>query len=62
MEELIDGNLKLVFSVVQRFWGRGESPDDLFQIGRVGFIKLIDNFDTILNVKFSSYAVLMIYP
>ena len=59
-EEFINGNLKLVLSVVQRFGGRGESPDDLFQIGCVGLIKSIDNFDTTLNVQFSTYAVPMI--
>ena len=58
-EEFINGNLKLVLSVVQRFSGRGESPDDLFQIGCVGLIKSIDNFDTSLNVQFSTYAVPM---
>ena len=59
-EEFINGNLKLVLSVVQRFSGRGESPDDLFQIGCVGLIKSIDNFDSSLNVQFSTYAVPMI--
>ena len=59
-EEFINGNLKLVLSVVQRFSGRGENPDDLFQIGCVGLIKSIDNFDTTLNVQFSTYAVPMI--
>ena len=59
-EEFINGNLKLVLSVVQRFSGRGESPDDLFQIGCVGLIKSIDNFDISLNVQFSTYAVPMI--
>lgn len=59
-EEFINGNLKLVLSVIQRFGGRGESPDDLFQIGCVGLIKSIDNFDTTLNVQFSTYAVPMI--
>ena len=54
-EEFINGNLRLVLSVVQRFGGRGESPDDLFQIGCVGLIKAIDNFDPNLNVKFSTY-------
>ena len=58
-EEFINGNLKLVLSVVQRFSGRGD-PDDLFQIGCVGLIKSIDNFDTTLNVQFSTYAVPMI--
>ena len=59
-EEFIRGNLRLVLSVVQRFAGRGESPDDLFQIGCVGLIKSIDNFDITLNVQFSTYAVPMI--
>ena len=54
-EEFIKGNLRLVLSVVQRFGGRGESADDLFQIGCVGLIKAIDNFDSNLNVKFSTY-------
>ena len=54
-EKFINGNLRLVLSVVQRFGGRGESPDDLFQIGCVGLIKAIDNFDPNLNVKFSTY-------
>ena len=54
-EKFINGNLRLVLSVVQRFGGRGESPDDLFQIGCVGLIKAIDNFDSNLNVKFSTY-------
>lgn len=54
-EEFINGNLRLVLSVVQRFGGRGETPDDLFQIGCVGLIKAIDNFDPNLNVKFSTY-------
>lgn len=59
-EELIQGNLRLVLSVVQRFVGRGESADDLFQVGCVGLIKSIDHFDTTLNVRFSTYAVPMI--
>jgi len=59
-EEFIQGNLRLVLSVVQRFGGRGENPDDLFQIGCVGLIKAIDNFDISLNVQFSTYAVPMI--
>jgi len=54
-EEFIQGNLRLVLSVVQRFGGRGENPDDLFQIGCVGLIKAIDNFDPSLNVQFSTY-------
>ncbi len=59
-ERLIKGNLRLVLSVVKRFWGRGECPDDLFQIGCIGLIKAIDNFDISQNVKFSTYAVPMI--
>ena len=56
-EELINGNLRLVLSVVQRFSGRGENPDDLFQVGCIGLIKSIDNFDVSQNVRFSTYAV-----
>ena len=59
-ETLVEGNLKLVLSVVQRFSGRGENPDDLFQVGCIGLIKAIDNFDTRHEVKFSTYAVPMI--
>lgn len=59
-DALINGNLKLVLSVVQRFAGRGENPDDLFQVGCIGLIKSIDNFDPIHEVKFSTYAVPMI--
>lgn len=59
-DELINGNLRLVLSVVQRFSGRGENPDDLFQVGCIGLIKSIDNFDITQNVKFSTYAVPMI--
>jgi RNA polymerase sporulation-specific sigma factor len=59
-EEFINGNLRLVLSVIQRFGGRGESVDDLFQVGCVGLIKAIDNFDLTLNVQFSTYAVPMI--
>ncbi len=58
--ELINGNLRLVLSVIQRFNNRGEYVDDLFQIGCVGLIKAIDNFDLNQNVKFSTYAVPMI--
>lgn len=58
-EALINGNLKLVLSVIRRFSSRGENPDDLFQVGCVGLIKAIDNFDTTLDVKFSTYAVPM---
>ena len=59
-EDFIKGNLRLVLSVVQRFGGRGENPDDLFQIGCIGLIKSIDNFDLSQNVQFSTYAVPMI--
>lgn len=59
-EELINGNLRLVLSVIQRFTGRGENPDDLFQVGCIGLIKSIDNFDVTQNVRFSTYAVPMI--
>ncbi len=59
-DELINGNLRLVLSVVQRFASRGENLDDLFQIGCIGLIKSIDNFDTSQNVRFSTYAVPMI--
>ncbi len=59
-EEFINGNLRLVLSVIQRFNGRGENVDDLFQVGCVGLIKAIDNFDISLNVQFSTYAVPMI--
>ena len=59
-EELINGNLRLVLSVIQRFAGRGESPDDLFQVGCIGLIKAIDNFSPEYGVKFSTYAVPMI--
>ena len=59
-DELVNGNLKLVLSVVQRFTGRGENPDDLFQVGCIGLIKAIDNFDPVHEVKFSTYAVPMI--
>ncbi len=59
-EKMIKGNLRLVLSVIQRFVGRGENPDDLFQVGCIGLMKAIDNFDTGLNVRFSTYAVPMI--
>ena len=59
-QTFINGNLRLVLSVIQRFYGRGENADDLFQVGCVGLIKAIDNFDTSLNVQFSTYAVPMI--
>lgn len=59
-EELIKGNLRLVLSVIQKFMSRGAPADDLFQVGVVGLIKAIDNFDVKLEVKFSTYAVPMI--
>ena len=59
-ENFINGNLKLVLSVIKRFYGRGENLDDLFQIGCIGLIKAMDNFDLNLNVQFSTYAVPMI--
>lgn len=59
-QAFIYGNLRLVLSVIQRFYGRGESADDLFQVGCVGLIKAIDNFDLSQNVQFSTYAVPMI--
>lgn len=59
-EKLINGNLRLVLSVIQKFSGRGENPDDLFQVGCIGLIKAIDNFNTDLDVRFSTYAVPMI--
>ncbi len=59
-EDLINGNLRLVLSVIQRFLNRGENPDDLFQVGCIGLIKAIDNFDISHDVKFSTYAVPMI--
>lgn len=59
-EEMINGNLRLVLSVIQRFVGRGENPDDLFQVGVIGLIKAIDNFDPELDVRFSTYGVPMI--
>lgn len=59
-EEMINGNLRLVLSVIQRFTGRGENLDDLFQVGVIGLIKAIDNFDVSLDVRFSTYGVPMI--
>ena len=59
-EKFIQGNLRLVLSVIQRFAGRGENVDDLFQIGCVGLIKAIDNFDISQDVQFSTYGVPMI--
>ena len=58
-QEFIYGNLRLVLSVLQRFMSRGESVDDLFQVGCIGLIKALDNFDTSHGVKFSTYAVPM---
>lgn len=58
-QEFIYGNLRLVLSVLQRFGGRGENIDDLFQVGCIGLIKALDNFDTSHGVKFSTYAVPM---
>lgn len=59
-DELVSGNLRLVLSVVQRFSGRGEPMDDLFQVGCIGLLKAIDHFDTSQGVRFSTYAVPMI--
>ncbi len=58
--ELIEGNLRLVLSVIQRFNGRGENPDDLFQVGCIGLLKAIANFDETKEVRFSTYGVPMI--
>ena len=59
-QKLIDGNLRLVLSIIQRFTNRRENLDDLFQVGCIGLIKAVDNFNTDLEVKFSTYAVPMI--
>lgn len=59
-QKMIQGNLRLVLSVVQKFTGRGENMDDLFQVGCIGLIKAIDHFDPDLNVRFSTYGVPMI--
>lgn len=59
-DKMIQGNLRLVLSVIQRFANRGENPDDLFQVGVIGLIKAIDNFDCTMDVKFSTYGVPMI--
>ncbi|MBR4108853.1 MAG: RNA polymerase sporulation sigma factor SigG [Oscillospiraceae bacterium] len=59
-QKLIEGNLRLVLSVIQRFVGRGENPDDLFQVGCIGLIKAIQNFDPDKQVRFSTYGVPMI--
>ena len=60
LKKVKNGNLRLVLSVIQRFTGRGENLDDLFQVGCIGLIKSIDNFDITQNVRFSTYAVPMI--
>lgn len=57
--EFVQGNLRLVLSVIKRFQGRGESVDDLFQVGCIGLMKAIDHFDLSQNVRFSTYAVPM---
>ena len=57
---MINGNLRLVLSVIQRFTNRGENPDELFQVGVIGLIKAIDNFNPTLDVRFSTYGVPMI--
>ena len=59
-QELINGNLRLVLSIIQRFSARKENPDDLFQVGCIGLVKAVDNFNIELDVKFSTYAVPMI--
>lgn len=59
-ELFINGNLRLVLSIIKKFSGRGENPDDLFQVGCIGLIKAMDNFDLNQNVQFSTYAVPMI--
>ena len=59
-EKLIDGNLRLVLSIIQRFTNRHENMDDLFQVGCIGLIKAVDNFNTAIEVEFSTYAVPMI--
>ena len=59
-QRLVEGNLKLLLSVIQRFLGRGENPDDLFQVGCIGLLKAIANFDTTKDVRFSTYGVPMI--
>ncbi len=59
-DELVNGNLRLVLSIVQRFSGRGENLDDLFQVGCIGLMKAIDNFDLSVGVRFSTYAVPLI--
>ncbi len=56
-DKLVSGNLRLVLSIIQRFLNRNELPDDLFQVGCIGLLKAIDNFDLSLGVRFSTYAV-----
>ena len=60
-DELICGNLRLVLSIIKRFGGKKDNADDLFQVGCLGLIKAIDNFKTELDVKFSTYAVPMMF-
>ena len=60
-EELIGGNLRLVLSVIQKFTNRGENVDDLFQVGCIGLMKAIDNFNVDLDVRFSTYGVPMTF-
>ena len=59
-DRLVEGNLRLVLSVIQRFLGRGENPDDLFQVGCIGLLKAVQNFDEMKQVRFSTYGVPMI--
>ena len=59
-QDLISGNLRLVLSIIQRFTNRRESMDDLFQVGCIGLVKAVDNFNIEMDVKFSTYAVPMI--
>ena len=59
-DKLVEGNLRLVLSVTQRFMGRGENPDDLFQVGCIGLLKAVQNFDAAKEVRFSTYGVPMI--
>ena len=59
-QQMIQGNLRLVLSVVQKFSGKGQSMDDLFQVGCIGLMKAIDNFDPSIGVRFSTYGVPMI--
>ena len=58
-DEFLMANLRLVLSIIQRFYGKKESIDDIFQVGCIGLIKAMDNFDTSLNLRFSTYAVPM---